>query len=357
MLKIFKFDIVFYIFLLFLGTSSFLFALNNPITENFYIFVILMGLSGIGVTCYIRFKKISGKHLACPTGSNCDVVIKSKFSKFLKIPLEYWGLLYYLTIISSYSSFIINPSLTSTILLPLVFGLTCLAFLFSFYLLFIQGFILKEWCIWCLLSAFLSISIFLVTLVSFETIIQILLPFTPIIFIIKDLGYLIGIGGATVLSFLFFKYLDDFNINFEEAETLKSFTEVIWTGLGLIIMSNYLLYSLEFQNLSLSSIFYAEIIALLVVLISGAIFKVILSPYLVVLPFEKKESSNKNISLQLIQKITLITGAIALSSWYFSFLIDYINEYTDFSLFNLYGLIILISILIALIVNIRFTKK
>ncbi|MEX2436533.1 MAG: vitamin K epoxide reductase family protein [Candidatus Paceibacterota bacterium] len=358
MKNVIKADIVFYFILLIVGVGGFLSAITWPETEGFYVFICLSALSGLGVAGYIYYKKSSNSHLICPSGSDCDVVIGSKYSKFLKVPLEYWGISYYVSIIVSYGLFLMIPELRSGILMPLIIILTSAALLFSLYLIFVQGFILRNWCIWCLLSAMMSISIFIAALVSIESILPSLVTIEPVLILMKDLGFIFGIGGATAAVFIFMKFLEDYNLDHKEVDTLKSFYESIWLGLALVFISKYSLYIIHAQTLSSSSLFHAEMIGLFVVLIAGVVFKIILSPFLVVLPFKKeKEGDKKSISLESVQRTTILTGAIALASWYFSFFTNYIPEYSISTLMVIYLIFLLSAVILAIILNNSINKK
>lgn len=127
-----------------------------------YIAIIACAVAGFFVARHIRNTKRRNERLTCPVGFDCDAVVKSKYSKFLGVPVENVGLLYYACIAAGYALFLVVPSLVS--LFPL-FSLAALAasaaaFLFSLYLTGVQLFALKQWCSWCLVSAGLCVAIF-----------------------------------------------------------------------------------------------------------------------------------------------------------------------------------------------------
>lgn len=126
-----------------------------------YLVIIVSGLTGASIAGYIHGKKFRNDKLVCPVGSDCEVVIYSKYSKFLGIPIENLGVIYYLTVALSYTVLFLFPKPNSEILSFFTLSITTLAFLFSLYLTYIQAVNLRQWCVWCLLSAGLCTIIFL----------------------------------------------------------------------------------------------------------------------------------------------------------------------------------------------------
>lgn len=352
-------DIVFYIFLLLLGIGGFFFAIIWPEEKGFYAFTTSASVGGLGVVAYIYYAKKFKKHLSCPVGSNCDVVVKSKYSRFLGIPLEYIGMFYYSVVALSYASLIFFPHLGTGVLLPLILMLTAAAFLFSLYLIFVQAFLLKQWCIWCLLSATLSTGIFIASFIDVGAAGTFFGHIEPIFLLFKHLGFVLGMGGATAVMFMFLKFLNDFDITDDEAETLKKFSELIWLGLGLIFISEYARYVANPRELAQSSIFLAQIIVLSIVFISGAVLSIFFAPFLAVLPFRKKEGKNKEnpSPLELIRKWTLVSGAITISSWYFAFLLNYLPEYGIAELLGAYIVVLVASITATLLWEKSISQK
>lgn len=131
-----------------------------------YVIVILCGAAGLGLADFIRRKKTSGERLDCPAGSDCEVVIFSKHSSFLGLPVETLGGIYYLLITLSYTFFLFFPTLNFDIFSFGIILLTTLAFFFSIYLTFIQMMVLRQWCLWCIFSAVLCTIIFVIVWAS-----------------------------------------------------------------------------------------------------------------------------------------------------------------------------------------------
>jgi uncharacterized membrane protein len=126
-----------------------------------YATVVFLALVGLTLAFYIHHKKAVREKFICPAGFDCETVIYSKYSKFLGVPVEDIGIIYYLVVAFSYATFLLFPQWDSESFSFTILSITTLAFIFSVYLTYIQAVLLKEWCTWCLLSAKLCTLIFI----------------------------------------------------------------------------------------------------------------------------------------------------------------------------------------------------
>lgn len=115
-------------------------------TTILYIF----GFIGVLDTLYLIYHKIRGTDVACPFFPKewCYKVQHSPQSKTFGIPNSVLGFLMYIIIIVLTALFAGGSILLWPIQVVVTFG-----FLFSMYFLYIQGFILKAFCTWCVVSA------------------------------------------------------------------------------------------------------------------------------------------------------------------------------------------------------------
>ena len=139
--------------------------------------IIVCALCGLSLAAFIRMKKKLAKPLICPIGHSCDPVVHSDYSRFLHIPVEIFGILYYATIAIAYTATFAIPSLRSDLLTIFLLSLSTIALCFSLYLTAVQAFVLREWCTWCLLSAFLCAFILFFSLLSADVTIGTLASF------------------------------------------------------------------------------------------------------------------------------------------------------------------------------------
>src|SRR3989344_1793799 len=351
-------NIILYFFLAILGMSGVVFAVIWPQAIGFYIFIAFAAVGGLGVAVNIYYTKRRNKQLICPIGSDCNAVINSQYAKFLGIPLEYCGMFYYAIILISYLFLIFIPHIFSNNLSSALIILTAGAFLFSLYLLFVQAFILKKWCIWCLLSAMLSIGIFIVSLAKVDFAVTFFMKVETIIEIIHTLGFVIGMGGATITLFLFFKFLRDFKIDETELKILQGISEFVWLGLVLVLVSQFISYVVYPNLLASSGLFLIETLALLVVAVTGAILLIIFAPLLSIIPFSSREDKNNNLSpLETLKKQLFVLGAITVSSWYFAFIMNYLSEYSFSNLFLVYLVVLMTASFLSLLIEKNINKK
>ncbi len=127
-----------------------------------YILIIFIGFAGFLLSHYIAHKKRrKDEHFVCPLRASCTEVVHSDYSRFLGIHVEHIGMLYYGLIAIGYG---LLASLSGIAMFSLIlFSISTLAFLFSVYLTFVQIFILRKLCTWCLISAFMCLMIFLIS--------------------------------------------------------------------------------------------------------------------------------------------------------------------------------------------------
>jgi uncharacterized membrane protein len=120
--------------------------------------IITLSFCGFILAGYIHNTKQKKKKLICPLRSNCETVIRSDYSKILGIPVEVLGVLYYGLIFAAHVAVLILGSVIPYAT-PVLFGLSLCSALFSVYLVSIQAFVIRQWCTWCLCSAFVSLLI------------------------------------------------------------------------------------------------------------------------------------------------------------------------------------------------------
>ena len=122
----------------------------------------ILSFVGFSISLYIYGKKKSKKKLICPRQSNCETVIHSDYSTILCIPVEVLGMIYYAFIGIMYPLVFILQLWSPQIAIILL-AVSGASVVFSIYLVSIQAFVVRHWCIWCLSSALTSVLIFAVS--------------------------------------------------------------------------------------------------------------------------------------------------------------------------------------------------
>lgn len=349
-------NLVLYFFLVTLGVGGFFFTTIWPEPKGFHLFILLAGLGGLGVALYIYYTKRHHTELVCPVGSNCNAVVNSRYSVFLGVHLEYWGMLYYAIVLSAYSTLLLASHLFTKLILSSLVLLSTFGFFFSLYLLFIQAFILRQWCIWCLLSSTLSIAIFITSLVSAPEAMTLLAGISTTIGIVHSLGFIFGMGGATALLFLFGKCLRDGKIDEGELTALKGLSELIWLGIALSLASQIAHYVANAATLAASGPFITQTVALFATAVTTAITMIIFEPILSLIPFSDVGDETAPSPFKPLRKPLFITLSVMLTSWYVAFAMSYLHLDNVAQTLAVYGAVLVLMIAISLLVEQKLRK-
>lgn len=138
---------------------------------------IMAGIATIGAvgTSYLTVVKLTQGTAACPT-NGCDVVLSSPYATVFGLPLTLFGFLGYLSmIVFAVAPLLVNSpeqkklrsNLEKLTRLLLFAGGTAMM-VFSGYLMYLLAFVIKAVCIYCVASALLSTSLFVLALIGRE---------------------------------------------------------------------------------------------------------------------------------------------------------------------------------------------
>ena len=126
--------------------------------------LIVLALLGIIDSAYLAWTHFKTKPLVCPI-DGCEAVVESKWSRIFFVRNEILGLVFYLII------FIGAVSLVQEVQIEFIFNIkvwlviiSAIGLLFSAFLVYVQARIIKSYCLYCLISALLTLLIFLNTL-------------------------------------------------------------------------------------------------------------------------------------------------------------------------------------------------
>jgi uncharacterized membrane protein len=314
-----------------------------------YLLIVAAALVGLTITINIYKKKHTKKPLVCPFNADCDSVITSDFSSFMGIGLEIYGMFYYGFMTIFYTTMIFFPSLQNDYLMFFMSGLTIAAFLFSAYLTFLQAFVLRIWCSWCLMSAGISTAIFIFSMVgvyiSEFSFIPILIEYKSYVTLLHLVGFALGVGGATISDVLFMKFLKDFKITLEEKEVLKIMSQIVWFGLMIIIISGVGLFLPEIERLLDSSKFLLKMVVIGVIIVNGLILNFIVTPKLMTIAWNPAAMNVKKAIT--LSNFAFATGAISFISWYTALFLGFSDSlpYTFEQLVLVYVGILIVGII------------
>lgn len=116
-----------------------------------YRLALILCILGVFVSTYLLQSKLFNSELLCGV-SSCGVVNNSAYSEFLGIPVSAYGLLFYtgmsVLVVLKYNRLFFIGGLIGV--------------LFSAYLTYLEAFVLYAWCQWCIMSAWISLSLFII---------------------------------------------------------------------------------------------------------------------------------------------------------------------------------------------------
>jgi uncharacterized membrane protein len=114
-----------------------------------YLVAAIVCLIGLGDAIYLTIQDITGESLRCTIISGCSEVLSSKYAHIGSIPLASVGAFAYFVFFSLAILAAFGYGFARPLLLLLVSGM----FLTSLWLLYLQAFVIRHFCQYCLLSA------------------------------------------------------------------------------------------------------------------------------------------------------------------------------------------------------------
>jgi uncharacterized membrane protein len=130
-----------------------------PMVVNkwFIIFFIIISFLGFLDATYLTAQHYMGAIPPCVITTGCETVLTSEHSVIFGVPTALWGAMYYLLIfILAVLAFDIKPEI-----IRFTAYLTPLGFLASLYFVYLQLFVIKEICSYCMISAATSTILFI----------------------------------------------------------------------------------------------------------------------------------------------------------------------------------------------------
>jgi uncharacterized membrane protein len=129
-----------------------------------FIFIVLGILNAGYLYWQEREHERRGRPMLCPLDGECEKVVFSRFGTTFGVKNEVWGLLYYFSLIPLLVFLVYYPPLAEFSLWGILI-LSSGAFLFSSYLFFVQLFIIRDLCSWCLLATAINYVILILELI------------------------------------------------------------------------------------------------------------------------------------------------------------------------------------------------
>ena len=123
--------------------------------------IFFLALVGFAISTYLFYTYIQEKPIVC-LNTGCEVVRDSPYSYVLGIPLPAFGLaMYFVVLVISFLKTTLDKKEHLRLAKKLIFISSAIGFLSSAYLTYLEAFVIKAYCIWCIASAVVVTLIFI----------------------------------------------------------------------------------------------------------------------------------------------------------------------------------------------------
>ncbi|MBP9821443.1 MAG: vitamin K epoxide reductase family protein [Candidatus Pacebacteria bacterium] len=283
--------------------------------------IIFFAFLGFILSFILFHKKRNQESLVCPIGNDCTSVIYSPHSRFFGIEVTLIGMCYYGLTALFYGALIAFPGALSSLVQFFGFIITLCALIFSGYLVIVQGVVLKQWCTWCLGSAFICAVVFGLALNTVYAHVPVLLAeYKTIVVILHAFAAALGVGAVTMTDLFFFKFLKDYRISHDEASIMDTLSDVIWFALVLLVVTGIALYIPSSVALLVSTKFMAKMVVVGVVIVNGVTLNMLVAPKLVKISFGEEHVEHDG-EMHQLRRLGFALGAVSLTSWYIVFIL------------------------------------
>jgi uncharacterized membrane protein len=123
--------------------------------KKLYAVAALLSLFGLADALYLTVEHVTGQSVRCTIISGCSEVLSSPYAVVAGIPLAAIGAAAYFTVFSLATLAAFNYRIAGTLLTVLVIVM----FLVSLWLIYLQAFVIREFCQYCLLSAAITLAL------------------------------------------------------------------------------------------------------------------------------------------------------------------------------------------------------
>jgi uncharacterized membrane protein len=136
----------------------------RAIPTSLAVVVLIVALLGFADAAYLTVEHYSGVIPPCSIGG-CEQVLTSEYSTVLGIPVALGGVFFYLIVLVGVFAYVEGKREK---LMRWALALTVFGFLGSLFFLYIQAFVLKAFCLYCLGSALTSTALFVLAIYIFS---------------------------------------------------------------------------------------------------------------------------------------------------------------------------------------------
>lgn len=120
----------------------------------------VVALLGLADAIYLTVQHVTGQSVRCTIVAGCSEVLGSPYAVWAGVPLALIGAAAYFSVFSLATLAAFGYRIAGTLLTPLVL----LMFLISLWLVYLQAFVIRAFCQFCLISAAITTALVIITL-------------------------------------------------------------------------------------------------------------------------------------------------------------------------------------------------
>ena len=130
--------------------------------KKLYVVAALLSLVGLADALYLTIEHVTGQSVKCTILAGCSAVLSSPYAVVAGIPLAAIGAAAYFAVFSLAILTLFGYSSAGKVMRVLV----VVMFLVSLWLIYLQAFVIREFCQYCLLSALITTTLLVVVFLS-----------------------------------------------------------------------------------------------------------------------------------------------------------------------------------------------
>jgi uncharacterized membrane protein len=130
--------------------------------RKLYITAALLSLLGLVDALYLTVEHLTGKSVQCTIISGCSEVLSSRYAIVAGIPLAAIGAAAYFAVFSLAILAAFGYRAAGTLLTPLISAM----FFVTLWLIYLQAFVIREFCQYCLFSAAITTGLLVVVVIG-----------------------------------------------------------------------------------------------------------------------------------------------------------------------------------------------
>ena len=130
--------------------------------RKLYVVAALLSLVGLADALYLTIEHITGQSVRCTIISGCSAVLSSPYAVVAGIPLAAVGAAAYFTVFSLAILTLFGYLWAAKLMQVMVFTM----FGLSLWLIYLQAFVIREFCQYCLLSAAITTALLVVVIIN-----------------------------------------------------------------------------------------------------------------------------------------------------------------------------------------------